>query len=148
METAERDGDEGCASKSVEALERAEQGLKKAEGDLKVLEGEVLEAESEIERAEHEIEIAKKELKNEPQHVSYELIVNRVRHIWPREEITGAEIKKLAGSPSDWVVNQIVDGPGEDPEILDAQVVHLSFDACPKGEKRFTTRKPKTSPGA
>jgi hypothetical protein len=78
----------------------------------------------------------------------YELIINRKPHKWPKEEITGAEIKKLAGSPYDWVVNQIVDGPGEDPEITDLQSVHLDPKAPPPGVKRFTTRKPKTAPGA
>jgi hypothetical protein len=78
----------------------------------------------------------------------YDLIVNRVEQKWPTETITGAQIKKLAGSPSDWVVNQIVDGPGEDPEVGNDQAVHLDHDAPPKGKKKFTTRKPSTSPGA
>jgi hypothetical protein len=78
----------------------------------------------------------------------YELIVNRQPHKWPDEAITGAQIKTLAKSPTDWVVNQIVDGPGEDPEIGDQQKVHLDVHAAPKGVKRFTTRKPKTNPGA
>lgn len=33
-----------------------------------------------------------------------------------------------------------------DPEIADAQTVHLDEKAEPKGIKRFTTRKPTTSP--
>ena len=78
----------------------------------------------------------------------FELVVNRIEHKWPREVITGAQIKKLAGSPDDWVVNQIVDGPGEDPEISDDEPVPLDQKAPPKGTKRFTTRKPKTAPGA
>ena len=78
----------------------------------------------------------------------YELIVNRKPHEWPKDEITGAEIKVLAGSPPDWIVNEIVEGPGEDPEIGDQQSVSLKLDAHPKGIKRFTTRKPKTAPGA
>ena len=147
MTTTERDG-EPCATKSVEALERAERDLKKAEGELRVLEGEVLEAEAEVRDAVHEIDVAKKELEAECRHRSYDLIVNRARHTWLREEITGGDIKRLARSPADWVVNQIVDGPGEDPEILDSEVVHLALDAYPNGEKRFTTRKPKTTPGA
>lgn len=78
----------------------------------------------------------------------YELIVNRTPHKWAHEVITGTQIKQLAGSPADWVVNQIVDGPGEDPEIADSQNVHLDEKAPPKGRKRFTTRKPATAPGA
>jgi hypothetical protein len=78
----------------------------------------------------------------------YELIVNRVPHKWPSETITGAQIKQLAGSPADWVVNQIVAGPGEDPEVGNDEPIHLDVQAEPKGVKRFTTRKPSTSPGA
>jgi len=77
----------------------------------------------------------------------FELIVNKVPKKWPEKFITGAQIKALAGSPGDWVVNQIVAGPGEDPEIGDAQRVDLSEKAEPKGIKRFVTRKPTTSPG-
>jgi multiubiquitin len=83
----------------------------------------------------------------EPHH-DYELIVNRKEYKWPREQITGAEIKKLAGSPDDWIVNEIVGGPGEDPEIGNDQHVDLSPDTPPKGIKRFITRKPKTNPGS
>lgn len=77
----------------------------------------------------------------------YDLIVNKQLKHWPDREVTGAEIRTLAGSPPDWVVNQIVAGPGEDPEIADSQKVDLDKQAEPKGEKKFTTRKPKTSPG-
>lgn len=75
------------------------------------------------------------------------LIVNKKEHEWPKQFIHGAEIKTLAGSPADWVVNMSVPGGGEDPEIGDAQEVDLSLNAEPKGVKRFTTRKPTTSPG-
>lgn len=78
----------------------------------------------------------------------YELIVNRKEHKWPREEITGADIKRLAGSPEDWIVNEIVGGAGEDPEIGNNQAVSLNPDVPPKGIKRFITRKPKTNPGS
>ena len=78
----------------------------------------------------------------------YDLIINRKDYRWPKEEITGADIKKLAGSPADWIVNEIVGGPGEDPEIGDNQPVSLNPDAPPKGIKRFITRKPKTNPGS
>lgn len=77
----------------------------------------------------------------------YQLIVNKKEQPWEHQFITGAEIKTLAGSPADWVVNQIVPGPGEDPEIADGQRVDLAKEAEPKGVKRFTTRKPSTSPG-
>jgi hypothetical protein len=84
-----------------------------------------------------------------PDHVpKFHLIVNRVEKTWPHEEISGAEIKQLAQSPPDWVVNQIAPGPGEDPEVGDTQLVHLDEKAPPKGVKRFTTRKPATNPGA
>lgn len=79
---------------------------------------------------------------------TYHLIVNRQPKEWKNEVITGAEIRALSGSPEDWVVNQIVDGPGEDPEVAPSQEVHLAIDAAPVGEKKFTVRKPKTAPGA
>lgn len=84
---------------------------------------------------------------SKPMH-SFELIINRVPHQWPKELIDGTEIKVLAQSPADFIVNQIVEGPGEDPEIGDHQQVSLKLDAPPRGVKRFTTRKPKTAPGA
>lgn len=77
----------------------------------------------------------------------YKLIVNKKQHEWPQQFITGAEVKKLADSPADWVVNLSVPGGGEDPEISDDQKVDLSLHAEPNGEKRFTTRKPTSSPG-
>lgn len=78
----------------------------------------------------------------------YDLVVNRAPYRWAHEKIDGRQIKGLAGSPADWVVNQIINGPGEDPEIADDQYVNLAPEAEPRGEKRFITRKPKTSPGA
>lgn len=77
----------------------------------------------------------------------FELIVNKAPKKWAEQFINGAQIKTLAGSPADWVVNQIVSGPGEDPEIGDTQPVDLDQKADPKGIKRFITRKPTTSPG-
>jgi Multiubiquitin len=125
-----------------EPLEHAVERLEHAEADL-------ARAREEEARAEHEIEEAVEDIERvEHQKRSYELIVNRKPHTWPDEEIDGSQIKTLAGSPSDWVVNQNIDGPGEDPEIGNNQRVHLALDAEPKGIKRFTTRKPKTSPGA
>ncbi|ESY77898.1 hypothetical protein X739_32445 [Mesorhizobium sp. LNHC220B00] len=67
---------------------------------------------------------------------TFDLIVNRSEYKWATETITGAQIKQLAGSPQDWVVNQIVPGPGEDPEIGENQSVHLEEKAPPPGRKR------------
>lgn len=78
----------------------------------------------------------------------YKLIVNKVEKDWPERFINGAQILTLAGSPSDWVVNELVPGPGEDPEIGLAQNVDLDEHAEPHGIKRFQTRKPKTNPGS
>ena len=73
----------------------------------------------------------------------FKLMINRKQHEWPAPSITGTDIKQLAGSPVDYVVNQLVSGPGEDPEIADAQPVDLSGP----GVEQFVTRKPKTTPG-
>jgi len=123
-------------------LDEAVKRLEHAEADL-------AHARAEEARAVHEIEEAVEEIERAEHHKrSYELIVNRKTHPWPQEKINGSQIKVLAGSPPDWVVNQIIDGPGEDPEIGNDQFVELAIDAPPRGIKRFTTRKPKTSPGA
>lgn len=79
--------------------------------------------------------------------MDFHLIVNTREHKWPGQTITGREILNLAGSPPEWVVNQLVPGPGEDPEIGLDQSVDLSPQAEPHGVKRFQTRKPKTNPG-
>jgi len=78
----------------------------------------------------------------------FKLIVNKNEKDWPKQFITGAEILQLAGSASDWVVNQLVPGGGEDPEIGPTQPVDLDQKAEPRGIKRFQTRKPQTNPGA
>jgi hypothetical protein len=75
------------------------------------------------------------------------LIVNKEPKTWPEQFITGRDILTLAGSPEDWVVNELVSGPGEDPEIGLDQQVDLSDKSGPGGEKKFQTRKPKTNPG-
>lgn len=80
--------------------------------------------------------------------MSERLIVNKVEQNWQDRFITGAQILVLAGSPSDWIVNQLVPGSGEDPEIAPAQPVDLDLQAEPHGVKRFQTRKPKTNPGS
>jgi len=77
----------------------------------------------------------------------YKLIVNKKETTWPNRFITGSQILGLAGSPQEWVVNQLVPGPGEDPEVAPEQSVDLDEHAEPKGIKRFQTRKPSTSPG-
>jgi len=77
----------------------------------------------------------------------YKLIVNKAEKPWPKQFITGAEILVLAGSPPDWIVNEIVPGPGEDPEIAPTQSVDLDQKAEPHGVKKFQTRKPSTNPG-
>jgi hypothetical protein len=78
----------------------------------------------------------------------YKLVVNKNPHDWGEQFITGSQIKTLAGSPADWVVNLRVPGPAPDPDIGDAQRVDLDEKAEPQGVKRFTTRKPATAPGA
>jgi hypothetical protein len=78
---------------------------------------------------------------------TYQLTVNKKPEKWPERHITGAQIKTLAGSPADYVVNQIVPGPGGDPEIGSDQSVDLAPQSEPHGEKKFTTRKPTTTPG-
>ncbi|MBV8518800.1 MAG: multiubiquitin domain-containing protein [Acidobacteria bacterium] len=78
----------------------------------------------------------------------FKLIVNKDQKNWADQFITGAQILELAGSPADWVVNQLVPGSGEDPEIGAAQRVDLDLQAEPHGVKRFQTRKPKTNPGS
>ena len=43
----------------------------------------------------------------------FKLIVNKAEKDWAEQFISGEQILSLAGSPSDWVVNQIVPGPGD-----------------------------------
>lgn len=80
-------------------------------------------------------------------HHQYTLIINKKEDKWPDQLISGADILRLAGSPDNWVVNQVTTGPGIDSEIGPDQKVDLDPQAEPKGIKRFTTRKPATSPG-
>lgn len=80
-------------------------------------------------------------------HEEYKLIVNKDQKTWPDQFITGKQILQLAGSPADWVVNELVPGPGEDPEIGLEQKVDLDQKTKPEGVKKFQTRKPKTNPG-
>jgi hypothetical protein len=78
----------------------------------------------------------------------FKLIVNKVEKEWSQQFIKGGEILQLASSPADWVVNQLVPGGGEDPEVGPTDPVDLDQKAEPHGIKRFQTRKPKTNPGA
>lgn len=86
-------------------------------------------------------------MSDEKERKEFHLIVNKKPKVWPEQFITGAQIKVLAESPADWVVNEIVPGAGEDPEIGNDQKVDLSPEASPHGTKKFITRKPTTSPG-
>jgi len=107
------------------------------------------EIEREIKHDVEEIEELVEELIDIEKHNrKYKLIVNRVEKEWPHRHIEGRQILGLAGSPSDWVVNQLVPGGGEDPEIGPEQSVDLDVEADPRGIKKFQTRKPKTNPGA
>jgi hypothetical protein len=46
--------------------------------------------------------------------MGYKLIVNKSEKNWPERHIKGKQILELAGSPPDWVVNQLVPGSGEE----------------------------------
>jgi Multiubiquitin len=70
--------------------------------------------------------------------MGYKLIVNKSEKNWPERHLKGKQILELAGSPPDWVVNQLVPGSGEDPEIGSEQSVDLDLQ----------TRKPSTNPGS
>src|ERR1700733_12071826 len=115
-------------SKDETPVEKAIEQIEEAKADLDEARQEEERAHAKEVRAEHRLEEAIEELK-EVEHHEYPLKVNRIQHTWPKEQINGAQIKELAKSPADWVVNQIHDGPGEDPEILDGQLVHLAKDA-------------------
>ncbi|WP_192933985.1 multiubiquitin domain-containing protein [Sinorhizobium saheli] len=75
--------------------------------------------------------------------VTYHIRINRQNYDWPEPTITGGQIKQLAGSAADWIVNQKVKGPGEDPEIGNDQMVDLTVP----GVEQFTTRAPSTEFG-
>lgn len=84
---------------------------------------------------------------NEHKKDEFKLMVNKIEKAWGEQFINGAQILTLAGSPQDWVVNQLVPGGGEDPEIAPTKKVDLDLKAEPEGIKKFQTRKPKTNPG-
>lgn len=81
-------------------------------------------------------------------HHEFKIIINKAEKEWSEQFITGAQILVLAGSPAEWVVNQLVPGPGEDPEIGPEQRVDVDPKAEPHGIKKFQTRKPATNPGS
>jgi hypothetical protein len=113
---------------------------------------EQVESKREVEKEiKHDLERLEKDIEKleeiEHEH-RYKLIVNREEKDWPERHIKGCQILTLAASPADWVVNQLVPGGGEDPEIGPDQSVDLAFEAEPKGIKKFQTRKPKTNPGS
>ena len=112
------------------------------------------EVEKEITRDEERLERDEERLKEDIEKLEevereriYRLIVNKETKDWPERYIEGRQILDLAGSPADWIVNQLVPR-GEDPEIAPDQSVDLALKAEPKGTKEFRTRKPKTNPGA
>jgi hypothetical protein len=113
------------------------------------VEQEIKRDEERLEHDEERLERDVKELETiEREHHPSKLIVNKEEKDWPKRCITGSQILVLAGSPADWVVNELVPGAGEDPEIGPDQSVDLDFATEPKGIKKFQTRKPKTDPGA
>lgn len=112
---------------------------------------ELREREREVEKEiKHDLERLEKDVEKleEIERERYKLIVNKKEEDWSERHIKGRQILELAGSPPDWVVNQLVPGGGEDPEIGPDESVDLAFEAEPKGIKKFQTRKPKTNPGA
>jgi hypothetical protein len=116
--------------------------LREIEREIKGDEEQVRRDEERLERDVEKLEVARHEDR------SYRLIVNGEEKRWPDQFIKGRQILKLAGSPPDWIVNELVPGPGEDPEIGPDQSVDLDPEAKPKGVKEFKTRKPKTNPGS
>lgn len=68
------------------------------------------------------------------------IYINQEPHLWPRESITGAEIKKLAKVPDWWVVNCKV-RVGEDPELGHEESTLLPITEPAK----FVVRNPGTS---
>ena len=122
--------------------EQHEEGERKRE-----VEKEIKHDLERLEKDERKLEEDEEKLE-EIERERFKLIVNREEKDWPERHIKGRQILELAGSPADWVVNQLVTGSGEDPEIGPDESVDLDFEAEPKGIKKFQTRKPKTNPGA
>lgn len=73
---------------------------------------------------------------------TFRLIVDHRPYEWPREQITGVQIKSLAGVDASYGVWQQLPS-AEDPEILDNQVVDLSAH----GTEKFFTGKKTTTEG-
>lgn len=74
---------------------------------------------------------------------TFSILVDRKRHEWPHEVITGLEIKRLAGvDPSAYDAWQDVPGP-EDLLIRD----DMKVDLTKPGTERFFTGKKTTTEG-
>ena len=75
-------------------------------------------------------------------HRTFNIIVDQKHHQWPQPEISGLEIKKLAGvDPEKYDAWQDVPGPRDDVLIKDKDKVDLTK---PGAEKFFTGKKTTT----
>jgi hypothetical protein len=77
-------------------------------------------------------------------HPDYHLTIDHKPFSWPREIITGNEIKELVQAKPEYGVWRVIDGPGDDEEVGDHQRVHLKKD--PK-ENIFITGPKKSTEG-
>lgn len=75
-----------------------------------------------------------------PERTSFSLTINGRAVVHTSGVLTGAEIRDLAGAPSDWVINMLVD-EGEDPQVLPGDVLDLRYTVSTK----FRVRSPHTS---
>ena len=74
----------------------------------------------------------------------YHLKVDNKPHSWPKEFISGLQIKELAKvDVKTYSVWEVVPGPGDDIEIPDAKEVDLKGEP----EKRFITGKKHSTEG-
>jgi hypothetical protein len=74
-------------------------------------------------------------------HHEYHLTIDHKPFKWPRETITGNEIKKLVDAKPEYGVWRVVHGPGDDEEIGDHQHVDLKkphHDVFITGPKKST----------
>src|SRR5882757_7833720 len=79
--------------------------------------------------------------RHEHPHHEYHLTIDHKPFKWPRETITGDEIKKLVDAKPDYGVWRVIDGPGDDEEIGDDQHVDLKkphHDCFITGPKKST----------
>jgi hypothetical protein len=56
------------------------------------------------------------------------LHIDRKPHVVRKEQMTGAELRALAGIPADYDLWEEVTGPHEDRNVKDDHVVHLRQD--------------------